>query len=105
MLPTYQKYVALISQSGTADPTLSILENTIGNIVWTRTAIGNYFGTLIGAFPNQDKTYLTLSNADTSQVLITWTSANQIRIRTFDFTTAYIDGQLTYNTIEIRVYP
>jgi len=105
ILPTYTKYIATISQSGTADPTLSILENTIGNIVWTRTAIGNYFGTLIGAFPNQDKTYLTLSNADTSQVLITWTSANQIRIRTFDFTTAYIDGQLTYNTIEIRVYP
>ena len=36
ILPTYTKYIALISQAGTAAPTVNILENTIGEIVWTR---------------------------------------------------------------------
>jgi hypothetical protein len=98
------KYIATISQTGTSDPTVTVLENTIGDIVWTRTTNGDYRGTLTGAFPDQDRTYLTLSNTDQSQVLIRWVSANQIRIRTFDFAVAYIDGQLTYNTIEIRTY-
>jgi hypothetical protein len=100
----YKKYIATISQTGILDPTVTVLENTIGDIVWTRTTNGDYRGTLTGAFPDQDKTYLTLSNTDQSQVLVRWLSANQIRIRTFDFAVAYIDGQLTYNTIEIRTY-
>jgi hypothetical protein len=100
----YKRYIATISQAGILDPTVTVLENTIGDIVWTRTTNGDYRGTLTGAFPDQDKTYLTLSNTDQSQVLVRWLSANQIRIRTFDFAVAYIDGQLTYNTIEIRTY-
>lgn len=100
----YKKYIATISQTGILDPIVTILENTIGDIVWTRTVAGDYRGTLTGAFPDQDSTYLMLSNTNTGQVLISWLSANQIRIRTFDFAVNYIDGQLTYNTIEIRTY-
>ena len=97
------KYIATISQSGTSDPTVTVLENTIGDIVWTRTTNGDYRGTLTGAFPI-DKTYLMLSNTDQCQVLIRWLGANQIMIRTFDFSVNYLDGLLTYNTIEIRTY-
>ena len=99
----YKKYIATISQTGTSAPTVTVLENTIGDIVWTRTTNGDYRGTLTGAFPI-DKTYLMLSNTDQCQVLVRWLGANQIMIRTFDFSVNYLDGLLTYNTIEIRTY-
>jgi hypothetical protein len=99
----YKKYVALISQTGVLDPTVTVLENTIGDIVWTRFAAGDYRGTLTGAFPDQDMTYLILSNTNTGQVLIKWLSANEIRIRTFDPLPGE-DSRLDYNTIEIRTY-
>jgi hypothetical protein len=101
----YKKYIALISQTGTADPTVSILENTIGDIVWTRTLAGRYEGTLVGAFPDQSKTYLLNSITQTNNYIrFYWTSANVVQIRTADFTNTLQDGQLDFNTIEIRTY-
>lgn len=101
----YKKYVATISQVGTADPTVMVLENTIGDIVWTRAAGGRYQGTLTGAFPDQDKTYLMVSNtAIDTYIRIFWVSANVVEVRTLDFTNTLQDGRLSYNTIEIRTY-
>lgn len=107
IVPTYQKYIATISQTGTFDPTVTILENTIGNIVWTRIATGQYQGTLTGAFPNLDKTYCIISQVNSSQGVyyINWTSANTIQIEWYDFSFTQLDSVLFYNTIEIRVYP
>jgi len=107
ILPTYTKYIALISQSSTAAPTVIELENTIGPIVWTRTAVGIYSGTLTGAF-TANKTYVTLSNvvAD-SIVMAERKDANSIQITTTNLhspTAAYHDGHLNKNTLEIRVY-
>lgn len=45
-----KKYVANIAQTGTSDPTATVFENTIGNIVWTREEPGMYIGTLTDAF-------------------------------------------------------
>lgn len=101
----YKKYIATISQAGTNDPTLTVLENTIGSIVWTRAAIGRYEGTLTGAFPNQERVYLLNSNTQVNTYIrFYWTSANTIELRTIDFTNTLQDGVLDYNTIEIRVY-
>jgi hypothetical protein len=52
---TYKVYSALLTQSGTDAPVAVILENTIGDIVWTREdggigTEGMYKGTLLGAF-------------------------------------------------------
>ena len=45
-------YKALITQSGTDDPVATILENTLGAIpVWSRDGIGQYYLTLLDAFP------------------------------------------------------
>jgi hypothetical protein len=105
-LPIYSKYIALISQTGTNDPTLNILENDLGDLVFTRAAIGRYEATLTGAFPTQGKVYLMVSNSQVDTYLrIFWTSANTIEIRTLDFTNTLTDGLLDYNTLEIRVYP
>lgn len=105
-LPTYSKYIALISQTGTNDPTLSILENDLGDLVFTRAAIGRYEATLTGAFPTQGQVYLMVSNSQVDTYLrIFWTSTDTIEIRTLDFMNTLTDGLLDYNTLEIRVYP
>lgn len=101
----YKKYVATISQTGTSDPIVTVLENTIGDIVWTRALAGRYEGTLVGAFPDQSKTYLLNSITQTNNYIrFYWTSANVVQIRTADFTNTLQDGQLDFNTIEIRTY-
>jgi hypothetical protein len=105
-LPTYSKYIANISQTGTNDPTLSILENDLGDLVFTRAAIGRYEATLTGAFPTQGQVYLMVSNSQVDTYLrIFWTSTDTIEIRTLDFTNTLTDGLLDCNTLEIRVYP
>lgn len=101
----YAKYIATISQTGASDPTVTALENTIGDIVWTRLSAGRYQGTLTGAFPDQDKLYLYLGNSQQNNyVAIFRVSADIIEIITYDFTNTGQDNMLDYNTIEIRTY-
>jgi hypothetical protein len=109
ILPTYAKYVALISQSSTSAPTVVELENTIGPIVWTRVNPGIYYGTLSGAFTfTFDKTYVMLNNIQPdSIVMASRTSNNTIMIQTTDLdspTAAFLDNSLSKNTLEIRIY-
>ena len=107
ILPTYKKYIALISQSSTSAPTVIELENTIGPIVWTRSAVGVYFGTLTGAF-TLDKTYVTLSNVVANSIVLSQRKdINSIQLDTTNLhspTAAHHDTHLSKNTLEIRVY-
>ena len=98
ILPTYKKYIALITQTSTNAPTVIELENTIGPIVWTRTAVGQYDGTLTGAFI-ANKTYLTISSTLGNYIISVYRNNNDtIRIE------SNLDAQLYNNTLEIRVY-
>ncbi|MNX35444.1 hypothetical protein D3C86_657100 [compost metagenome] len=55
-----KRYKALISQTGTSDPTVIVLDNSLGfTPVWTRTAIGAYEGSMPGIAP--DKTIRLIS--------------------------------------------
>jgi hypothetical protein len=102
----YKRYIALISQTGISDPTVTVLENTIGDIVWTRNLAGEYIGTLIGAFP-QNKTYLITqgwANQSFETINMFWFTNDDITILTTDPALIQLDGVLNYNTIEIRVY-
>ena len=107
ILPTYKKYIALISQSTTSAPTVIELENTIGPIIWTRNSTGIYYGALTGAF-TLDKTYVMLSNVQpNSIVLASRRDNNTIEIQTTNLhspTAALHDTHLIKNTLEIRVY-
>ena len=38
----YNIYTALLTQSGTAAPVATVLENTIGNITWVYEGVGQY---------------------------------------------------------------
>lgn len=60
----YKVYTALMTQSGTDAPVPIILENTLGDIVWTYDAAGTYTGTLLGAFTDS-KTVFLLGNENT----------------------------------------
>jgi len=100
----YKKYIATISQTGILDPTVTVLENTIGDIVWTRIGVGEYLGTLTGAFSAQDKVYCISGNNDFDSTSLKWNSVNDVILWSFDSTHSPIDASLNYTTIEIRVY-
>ena len=105
----YTKYVCNLNQVGTAAPTVTILENTIGNIVWTRNAVGDYRGTLSGAFPTISKVWFSKPNTqfDSSNygAFLSRISANVVQLLTTDYDhITPVDG--AYSTsFEIRVYP
>lgn len=98
LIRPYKVYSALISQTGTDAPTVIVLENSIGSIVWTRTSLGLYTGTLTGAF-TVDKTmcFITPPNTITAFTMIQNT-VNTVIISTQD------DSVLIKSSIEIRVY-
>ena len=105
LLLNYKSYVALISQTGTAAPTVTVLENTIGNIVWTRFAAGDYRGTLTGAFTSGKVFCLSNQIEPLQTILIVRKNIDSIAINTITAaTTSAIDSALVNTSIEIRIY-
>jgi hypothetical protein len=98
------KYIATISQAGAAAPTVTVLENTIGDIVWTRAAAGDYLGTLTGGFPDIDKTYLIIGQSQSNRFSMNYIDADNVNIITLDSAGVNQDTLLAYTTIEIRTY-
>lgn len=100
----YKCYCVLLSQTGTAAPTVVTLQNTIGTIVWARTSQGLYTGTLVGAF-TVDKTFLLFQGGvqlgSSTDVIsaFTRTSANVVTLSTNGS-----DDVILKSSIEIRVY-
>lgn len=111
IIPTYKLYTALLTQSGTASPTVDILENTLGGtIVWTRSGIGSYTGTLSGMFPDTNKVFCIFSFGTTvsnygDNINLFWqaNSSNTIVLTTVRIN-SNSDEMLSKNPIEIRVY-
>lgn len=100
-------YTALITQSGTSAPTATVLDNTLsGAIVWTRIDVGDYTGTLSGAF-TASATWLIPAVAaldgNGSGWYLTRTSSNTVKLYSFDANNLS-DGVLNESPIEIRVY-
>jgi hypothetical protein len=109
--PAYKVYTALLTQSGTASPTVDILENTLGGtIVWTRSGIGSYTGTLSGMFPDTNKVFCIFSFGTSvsnygDNINLFWqaNSSNTIVLTTVRIN-SNSDEMLSKNPIEIRVY-
>lgn len=83
---TIKKYIALMSEAGTAAPTAdTVLLNTIGAIVWTRTGVGVYVGTLAGAFLSGKVPQMVgiISNAGVNWQLKRLTD-NTVELKTLD---------------------
>jgi hypothetical protein len=111
--PPYSVYKALINQTGTSAPTVTILENTIGTIVWSRFGTGTYFGTLVGAFPI-GRTECICGNSiisATTGMTLARLGDNLINLHTYNTSTnTNADDVLQFGyqygtSIEIRVYP
>lgn len=118
----YKVYTAIISQTGTNAPTVySELENTLGGIVWSRSAQGRYLLTLTGAFPDQKKVFVIFGAADYSEVgdpavlkickpTYYYDTVNRIAIESYldqqgiPSNGQRDDGLLNKQHIEIRVY-
>jgi len=99
------KYVALLNQTGTSAPTATVLENNLGGtVVWTRSLLGNYVGTLSGAFTT-NKTVILHGNGTTNTIVSSIVSSvNAVGIVTSTAGSG-ADGLLSNTTLEIRVYP
>ncbi|MGL6283960.1 MAG: hypothetical protein ACRC2J_16275 [Microcoleaceae cyanobacterium] len=106
---SYLVYTALLSQSGTDAPVATVLQNTLGGtVVWTRAGIGEYEGTLAGAF-TENKTFIIFNPAAASDVFgfasAVRLSGNQIQLATGDGAQLFDEYLTTNSSIEIRVYP
>lgn len=104
----YKVYTALLSQTGTSAPTATVLENTLGGtIIWTRTGIGTYVGTLSGVFTaNKTAVFFTktaMGGAQHTSSAYSPTTSTVIIINSSPGGDADIAGD--NSAIEIRVYP
>lgn len=98
-------YVALLTQTGTNAPTATILQNNIGNIIWTRDTNGLYTATATGLLPT-NKTIAKVSNngqVDTQFYAGSNEDDNSIYLNTSDGT-APADDLMTNTPIEIITY-
>lgn len=102
----YKIYNALLSQSGTSDPTATVLGgNQVGAIVWTRAGLGAYTGTLSGAFTTAKTFILVGQNADGITANCFRSDANTVTLKTYLTSTGGSTDVFTDLSLEIRVYP
>lgn len=102
LVQPYKVYTALLTQSGTDAPVAIVLENTIGNIVWTYGTTGEYFGTLINVFIS-DKTYFSALPSQGTQLKFVRSSVDVVNLGTIA-SLLKTNGLLNNTPIEIRVY-
>lgn len=102
----YKVYATLLTQRLSAAPTSEILENTIGDIVFTKDTEGPgvYYATLTGAFVN-NKTWVIINQPPGKRRAEVYRDdANTLVINTYNDLGVAADGILTDCALEIRVY-
>ena len=100
-------YRATVTQSGASAPVVTVLENSLGNLVWTRLGVGIYRGTLVNAFVvGAAKCWIMIGSQNTlGFVLVQVTSTDTVSVSTYsDLLGTAIDTVLTDCPMEIRVY-
>jgi hypothetical protein len=102
----YKVYRAILNQSGTNAPVATVLENTIGNIVWSRNSPGTYSATLVGAFQANKTFYPTFGTSNSFNRVYTNRLNDDVMsiVSISEDLTAYLDNELFNYPIEILVY-
>jgi hypothetical protein len=107
LLLGYRSYTALLSQTGTDAPVATVLENTLGGaVVWSYDGVGDYYGTLTGAFPDSNKLFIIYGSPSSQGTFIQsgYNNVNSVFLATFNNSVTDTDGLLDHTPIEIRVY-
>jgi len=106
----YKAYCALLTNENVTDNVIPvILQNEIGEIVWSKQAgDGDYFGTLIDAFP-MGKTAIIIGNQFRNDynwiyMLSSWINTSNVQLQTVNDQFINVNGCLDNTYIEIRVY-
>ena len=107
--PPYYSYVALLNQTGTANPTVDVKESSFGDIVWTRVGAGDYLGTIqnydIGTIlPSEIVVMVSNTIFDCLISALYNVTNNTIVINTTQIGVGLADNLLFYTPIEIRYY-
>lgn len=100
-----KRYNALISQTGTSAPSVTVLENSLGGtVVWTRGSTGSYTGTLSSAFTS-GKTIVFANTATTSRIITCGSSSTStVFFLLQDNSGTPTDGS-TQISYKVEVYP
>jgi hypothetical protein len=110
----YKEYVALLTQVGTDAPVATVLNNSIGSLVWSRTNVGQYVLTsAVNAFL-ENKTIVFYPTIDQSsdnvalpKYLILRSSNAEIGLSVYTVDGDNIDDEIrpSVGYIQIRIYP
>lgn len=100
----YKSYAAIVSQSGTGDPTATQLSNnTTYTYTWTRGGNGEYSITASGNAFTENKTIVFLNGGSAENNHdIAWNRISDTEIQVL---THNSDGKLTNASFEVRIYP
>lgn len=100
----FKAYSALMSQAGTAAPVPTVLQNNFSApIVWTRSGVGVYVGTLTGVFTSGKTFFAVTVNADARVAHAVRTSANVVTLTMLD-NAGDAQDVFTDLSFEVRVY-
>ena len=102
----YKVYTALFSQNSTSNPTVVILENTLGTVTFTRSSNGVYIVNSSGLF-TADKTFVIMGagvNANVTNAITLMDSSTFYIVTKESSTQSSTDSANTKVAFEIRVY-
>lgn len=100
-----QIYVALLTQSGTDAPSAVVLSNNLGEIVWTRTAQGEYLGTPLVPFDALN-TFVIIGNVEHDYQAAAYVNSdgNIVVVTCRNQSHQHDDSKLRNSPIEVRIY-
>ena len=111
---SYKSYTVLVTQSGTDAPTIKILgNNTLGTITTSYDSTGYYYLISNSLFIVDKTTIFFGANGGTNSLGVSavavWEDSSNISLQTGTYqndpaTITPVNGLLTNNTLEIRVY-
>jgi hypothetical protein len=99
----YRSYAVNMSQSGTSDPVVAIMEDQIGIVSVTRQGVGDYLINKTSGFGVAD-TLVICSGSSLGTVQGKRVSPNAVNVITTDLTGTPSDDILFVTSIEVRVY-
>lgn len=117
LIKPYKVYTALLTQTGTSAPVATVLENTLGDIIWTIQGVGQYIGLSSGLF-TLNKTFILINDNYSSFTIpkplgkitldphpsVNTTLILQTGGTTSVLNNGMLNGMLNNTQIEIRVY-